>query len=138
MQLSRLAVTRPITTAMMLISVLVLGGIAIIRLPLAYLPEIDVPFIGVQIPFPNSNPKEIEREIIKPVEEVLSTLTGVKTLNATASADQAEFFLEFDWGHELDVVRMQVSEKMDQVKGELRVVQLWIPEAGAGQEYALW
>ena len=119
MQLSRLAVKRPITTAMLLISVLVLGGIAIVRLPLAYLPEIDVPFIGVQIPFPNSNPKEIEREIVKPVEEVLSTLTGVKTLNATASADQAEFFLEFDWGHELDVVRMQVSEKMDQVKGDL-------------------
>ena len=119
MQLPRLAVTRPITTAMLLISVLVLGGIAIVRLPLAYLPEIDVPFIGVQIPFPNSNPKEVEREIVKPVEEVLSTLTGVKTLNATARADQAEFFLEFDWGHELDVVRMQVSEKMDQVEGEL-------------------
>jgi HAE1 family hydrophobic/amphiphilic exporter-1 len=121
MELSRLAVTRPITTAMLLISVLVLGGIAIVRLPLAYLPEIDVPFIGVQIPFPNSNPKEIEREIVKPVEEVLSTLAGVKTLNATASADQAEFFLEFDWGHELDVVRMQVSEKMDQVKADLPV-----------------
>jgi len=119
MQLSRLAVKRPITTAMLLISVLVLGSIAIVRLPLAYLPEIDVPFIGVQIPYPNSNPKEIEREIVKPVEEVLSTLAGVKTLNATASADNAEFFLEFDWGNELDVVRMQVSEKMDQVKGEL-------------------
>jgi len=119
MQLPRLAVKRPITTAMLLISVLVLGGIAIARLPLAYLPEIDVPFIGVQIPYPNSNPKEIEREIVKPVEEVLSTLAGVKTLNATASADNAEFFLEFDWGHELDVVRMQVSEKMDQVKAEL-------------------
>ena len=121
MQLPRLAVKRPITTAMLLISVLVLGGIAIARLPLAYLPEIDVPFIGVQIPYPNSNPKEIEREIVKPVEEVLSTLAGVKTLNATASADNAEFFLEFDWGHELDVVRMQVSEKMDQVKAELPV-----------------
>ncbi len=119
MQLPRLAVKRPITTAMLLISVLVLGGIAIARLPLAYLPEIDVPFIGVQIPYPNSNPKEVEREIIKPVEEVLSTLAGVKTLNATANADDAEFFLEFDWGHELDVVRMQVSEKMDQVKAEL-------------------
>ncbi len=93
MQLPRLAVKRPITTAMLLISVLVLGGIAIARLPLAYLPEIDVPFIGVQIPYPNSNPKEIEREIVKPVEEVLSTLAGVKTLNATASADKAEFFL---------------------------------------------
>ena len=49
----------------------------------------------------------------------MSTLSGVKTLNATASADQAEFFLEFDWGNELDIVRMQVSEKMDQIKPEL-------------------
>jgi len=51
--------------------------------------------------------------------EVLATLPGVKTLNATASADQAEFFLEFDWGYELDIVRMQVSEKVDQVKADL-------------------
>ncbi len=119
MKFSHLAVNRPITTAVLLISVLVIGGIAIVRLPLAYLPEVDVPFIGVQIPYPNSNPKEVEKEIIKPVEEILSTLSGVKTLNATASADQAEFFLEFDWGNELDIVRMQVSEKMDQIKPEL-------------------
>jgi HAE1 family hydrophobic/amphiphilic exporter-1 len=78
-----------------------------------------VPFIGIEIPYPNSNPAQVEKEIVKPVEEVLATLPGVKTLNATASADQAEFFLEFDWGYELDIVRMQVSEKVDLVKGDL-------------------
>jgi len=119
MSLPRLAVTRPITTAMLLISVLILGAISIQRLPLAYLPEVDVPFIGIEIPYPSSNPKEVEREIVKPVEEVLSTLTGIKTLNGTATADKAEFRLEFDWGNELDIARMQVSEKMDQVKAEL-------------------
>ena len=75
-----LAVRRPITTAMVLISVIVLGGIAVSRLPLAYLPEVDVPFIQVEIPYPNSNPTQIEKEITKPVEEVLSTLSGVKKL----------------------------------------------------------
>ena len=119
MQLPRLAVRRPITTAVILISVLVMGGIALTRLPLAYLPEVDVPFIGIEIPYPNSNPAQVEKEIVKPVEEVLATLPGVKTLNATASADRAEFFLEFDWGYELDIVRMQVSEKVDQVKADL-------------------
>jgi HAE1 family hydrophobic/amphiphilic exporter-1 len=80
---------------------------------------VDVPFIGIEIPYPNSNPKQVEKEIVKPVEEVLSTLSGVKTLNADAEADQASFFLQFDWGQSLDVVRMQVSEKMEQVKGDL-------------------
>ncbi len=119
MRLPRLAVQRPITTGMILISVLVTGLIAVTRIPLAYLPEVDVPFIGIQIPYPNSNPQQIEREIVRPVEEVLSTLPGIKTLNSQASADEAQFWLEFLWGEELDVVRMQVSEKMDQVKPEL-------------------
>ena len=119
MRLPRLAVQRPITTAMILISVLVMGGIAVTRLPLAYLPEVDVPFIGIEIPYPNSNPAQVEKDIVKPVEEVLATLPGVKTLNATAGADRAEFFLEFDWGYDLDVVRMQVSEKIDLVKADL-------------------
>jgi HAE1 family hydrophobic/amphiphilic exporter-1 len=119
MSLPHLAVHRPVTTAMLLLSVLVIGGIAAFRLPLAYLPEIDVPFIGVQVPYPSSNPQQIEREIAKPVEEVLATLPGVKKLNSTSNADGAEFFVEFDWGNELDIVRMLVSEKMDQVEQEL-------------------
>jgi HAE1 family hydrophobic/amphiphilic exporter-1 len=121
MSLARLAVKKPVTTAMILVSILVLGGIAAFRLPLAYLPEIDVPFIGVQIPYPNSNPEQVERQIVRPVEEILATIPGVKTLNARATADQAEFFLEFDWGNSLDIVRMQVGEKMDLVKAELPV-----------------
>jgi hydrophobic/amphiphilic exporter-1 (mainly G- bacteria), HAE1 family len=125
MNLPRLAVTRPVTTLMVLVSVLVIGGIATARLPLGFLPQVDVPFIGITIPYPNSNPTQIEKEIIKPVEEALSTLSGVKKLSSTATADDAEFQLEFKWGQELDIVRMHVSEKMDQVRASL--------PAGVGQ-----
>jgi len=119
MSIIRLAVKRPVTTAMLLVSILVVGSIAAFRLPLAYLPEIDVPFIGIQIPYPNSNPEQIEKEIVRPVEELLATLPGVKSLNATATADEASFFLEFDWGNSLDIVRMQVGEKVDQIQPDL-------------------
>jgi HAE1 family hydrophobic/amphiphilic exporter-1 len=119
MSLPRLAVDRPITTVMILISVLVVGGIAVSRLPLAYLPKVDAPFIIVEVPYPNSNPTQMEKEIARPVEEVLSTLTGLSKLRSVSSADGAEFELEFTWGDDLDVVRMQVSEKMEQVKASL-------------------
>jgi HAE1 family hydrophobic/amphiphilic exporter-1 len=119
MNLPKLAVTRPVTTLMVLVSVLVLGGVAWSRLPLAYLPEVDAPFIGIQIPYPNSNPTQVEKEIAKPVEEALSTLSGIKKLRSTSTADGAELNLEFDWGRDLDVVRMQVSEKIEQVKPSL-------------------
>ncbi|MEM8963295.1 MAG: efflux RND transporter permease subunit, partial [Acidobacteriota bacterium] len=119
MSLPTLAVRRPITIAMALASVLLFGSIALSRLPLAFLPAVDVPFIFVQIPYPNANPAQIEREITKPVEEVLATLSGVKKMRATSTADEAQLRLEFNWGEDLDVVRMQVSEKLDQIAPDL-------------------
>lgn len=119
MNLPKLAVDRPVTTLMVLLSILVIGGVAARRLPLAFLPQVDFPAIQVQVPYPNSNPTQIEKEITKPVEEALATLSGVKKLTATSTADNAEFQLQFDWGQDLDVVRMQVSEKIDQVRPTL-------------------
>ena len=114
-----LAVRRPVTTIMVLLSVMVVGAIAISRMPLAFLPEVDAPFIGIRIQYPNSNPSQVEREIVKPVEELLATLPSVKKLRSTATADSAEFAMEFDWGLELDIVRMLVSERMDQIRPSL-------------------
>ncbi|MEM9599172.1 MAG: efflux RND transporter permease subunit, partial [Acidobacteriota bacterium] len=119
MNLPRLAVRRPISVAMLLLSVLLFGALAISRLPLAFLPEVDAPFIFVQIPHPDANPAQVEREITKPVEEILGTLSGVKRLRSRSDADGAELRLEFHWGEDLDLVRMQVSEKMDQIEPEL-------------------
>ncbi len=119
MSLPSLAVRRPITTAMLLLSVLLFGGIALTRLQVAFLPEVDFPFIAVEIPFNNTNPTQVEREITKPVEETLATLSGIKRLTSESNADGASVFMRFDWGYDLDILRMQVSEKMDQVKPEL-------------------
>ncbi|MFZ2491785.1 MAG: efflux RND transporter permease subunit [Thermoanaerobaculia bacterium] len=119
MSLPSLAVRRPITTIMALVCAVIIGGIALTRMRLALLPEVDAPFIMVQIPYPNSNPWQIEKEITKPVEETLATLSGIKKLNSRSNADSAEVFLEFDWGQDLDIIRMQVSDKVDQIKPAL-------------------
>ena len=119
MSLPRLAVQRPVTTAVLLASILLFGGLATARLPLAFLPEVDAPFIGIEIPYQDSSPAEVDREITEPVEERLATLSGVKTLHSRSEPDGAFFELEFDWGQDLDVVRMRVSELMDQVEPEL-------------------
>ncbi|HUF78256.1 MAG TPA: efflux RND transporter permease subunit, partial [Thermoanaerobaculia bacterium] len=119
MSLPRLAVRRPVATAMLLASILVFGALATARLPLSFLPEVDAPFIGIEIPYPDSSPAEVDREITDPVEDRLATLSGVKKLRSTSGADGARFELQFTWGEDLDLVRMRVSELMDQVQAEL-------------------
>lgn len=119
MTLVRLALDRPVTTLMLLVSILAVGVMGLVRLPLAYLPKVDVPFIVVQIPRPNSSPLQIQEEVTEPVEEALATLSGIDTLRSESTADSAVFFLEFDWGQELDIVRMQVSETVERVRPTL-------------------
>jgi HAE1 family hydrophobic/amphiphilic exporter-1 len=80
MWLTRLAIQRPITASMVLLSLLVLGAISFLRIPLNFLPNEQFPFIGVSIPYPNGIPSQVEREIARPIEEVLSTLGGVKEI----------------------------------------------------------
>jgi len=119
MNLPRLAVTRPITTFMILVCLVVLGGMSGARLPLAFLPTLDIPFVAVIVPYPNSNPTQIERTIARPLEEAFATLPDVKRMNSNSSADACEVFMEFEWGLELDVIRTLVREKLDQVRPSL-------------------
>jgi HAE1 family hydrophobic/amphiphilic exporter-1 len=116
MSLPALAVRRPITTFMILVSVVVLGSLSAARLPLAFLPNLDIPFVAVIVPYPNSNPTQIEKTIARPLEEAFATLPDVKRMNSTSNADSCEVFMEFEWGLELDVIRTLVREKLDQAK----------------------
>ncbi|MEM9460315.1 MAG: efflux RND transporter permease subunit [Myxococcota bacterium] len=119
MSLVRLAITRPVTALVLLVVLMLLGGIAIQRVPLAFLPEVDVPIIMIEVPHPDKSPRQIEREIVEPVEDALSTLSGIKSLRSSATADGASFVLEFEWGESIDVIRMQVTEKLDGVRARL-------------------
>jgi HAE1 family hydrophobic/amphiphilic exporter-1 len=121
MRLAELSVHRPVTVFMGLVSLVVLGAVALTRLPLAFLPTVDAPIIAISVPYPNSSPLQVEREIVKPLEEALSTLSGVRKLTSTANADSAQLNLEFSWGQSISMIRLKVGEKIDQIRKDLPV-----------------
>ena len=119
MSLPRLAVNRPVTTAMVLLSLLVLGGISFTRIPLAYLPDVDFPGVFVTVPYPNASPQQVEREIVQPLEEALATIPGARRIRSTATADSANLQLEFTWGETVDVARAKVFEAVEDARRDL-------------------
>ncbi|HET9234441.1 MAG TPA: efflux RND transporter permease subunit, partial [Candidatus Eisenbacteria bacterium] len=119
MWLTRLAVRHPVTTSMLLLSLLVLGGISIFRLPLNFLPNENFPQIQVMIPYQNGIPAQVEREIARPVEEVLSTLGGVKEIYSYSDPEQCIVGVDFEWGRDVNVLRLEVKEKLDQIRSTL-------------------
>ncbi|MCI0444907.1 efflux RND transporter permease subunit, partial [bacterium] len=119
MSLAGLAIKKPITTIVVLASIVVLGAIAATRMKLAYLPNVDFPAVFIRVDYPNSSPTQIEKNIVKPIEEALSTMSGIKNMNSKSTADGAEIELEFDWGLKLDLIRTEIGEKIEMVRKDL-------------------
>ena len=120
MTIAELSLRRPVTVIMFFVSMLVVGLIAGARLPLEQFPEVSPPFIFVELPYPGSTPEEVENSIIRPVEEAVSTLEGIKRLESRSSADGGGVFIEFsDWDRDVEVLASQARERIDAIRGEL-------------------
>ena len=89
MSIAELSLKRPVTTVMLFVSMFVVGLIAAIRLPLEALPDVSAPFLFVQMPYAGSTPEEVEREILRPTEEALATMPGIKRMEGRARSDGA-------------------------------------------------
>jgi len=116
MALSDHALRRPVTVLVMTAALLVLGAVSFTRLKMDFLPKIDFPFIGVWAPYPNAIPAQVEKEIARPVEEIMATLGDVNEIFSESDEDGAFIGVLFDFGRSVDVLRMDVKEKLEQVK----------------------
>jgi hydrophobic/amphiphilic exporter-1 (mainly G- bacteria), HAE1 family len=112
----RYAVGRPVTVGMATLGVLVLGWISLTRLPLEYLPTFSSSNISVNAPYPSSSPEEVERLIVRPLEDSLSTINGIDTLSANASASQASINITFVDGTDMDMAAVDVRDRIDRVR----------------------
>ena len=120
MNITELSIRRPVTTIMLFVSMVVIGLIAAFRLPLESQPEASAPFFFVQLPYVGSTPEEVERNLVRPVEEALATMSGIKSLNANASADSGGVFVEFaDWGRDIAVAASEARERIDAIRDQL-------------------
>jgi len=119
MTLPELAIRRPVTTLTILVSVVVLGLVALARLPLGFMPEVDEPVLFVHVPFPNSTPEQTERMVVRPLEEVLVSVKGIRNMWSHCTADRGRIRLDFDWGHQMSLARAEVLERIDRVRREL-------------------
>ena len=118
MNLSQSSLRRPVTTLMVFACLMVIGAISAKLVPLEYFPEMDFPGIFINIPYPGSTPEEVERQITRPAEEVLSTISGIKRMNSSSSENGAGIDLRFEWGEDTAIKALEAREKLDGIRNE--------------------
>jgi HAE1 family hydrophobic/amphiphilic exporter-1 len=119
MTLPELAIRRHVTTLMIIISMVVLGSVALNRLPLAFMPDVEVPMLFVSLPYQNASPSQVERTVVRPVEDALGSVKGLRNMFSHCDQNGGNVMLEFDWSTNMQVARTEVWEKIDRVRDEL-------------------
>jgi HAE1 family hydrophobic/amphiphilic exporter-1 len=120
MSLAYTSLRRPVTAVMFYVSIMVVGLIAAFRLPLEQFPEVNVPFIYVDMPYPGSTPAEVERSIARPAEEALATLPGIGMINSISRGDGAGVFMQFsDWDRDIEITASEARDRLDAIRKDL-------------------
>jgi hydrophobic/amphiphilic exporter-1 (mainly G- bacteria), HAE1 family len=119
MTLPEIAIKRHVTMLMIIVSLVVLGAVALFRLPLAFMPDFEQPRLFVQLPYQNASPAQVERLIVRPVEEALGSVNGLRHMWSHIDDQGGTIGLEFDWAQNMKVSRTDVWEKIDRVRRDL-------------------
>lgn len=119
MRLAQISVNRPVTTAMIFIAMIVLGLVSMSLLGLDLLPDLEIPVISVLTVYEGAGPEEVETLITKPMEESLSTISGVDEVISVSKEGLSAVTLKFDWGEKIDEIANDVREKVDLAKMRL-------------------
>ncbi|WP_343559866.1 efflux RND transporter permease subunit [Kiloniella sp. b19] len=109
--------SRTVLTSLLLI--LISGTISYITIPKEDTPDINVPFIYVSMHYEGISPADSERLLLKPMEQELKDIEGVKEMTSTAYQGGGNVTMEFDAGFDVDIALANVREKVDIAKAEL-------------------
>lgn len=116
MQVTRVAIRRPVTVSMAVAAVALFGYVSVQRLPVNLLPEISYPSLTVQTDYEDAAPEEVETLLTRPVEEAVGVVSGLNRITSVSRPGQSEVVLEFNWSTDMDVAGVDVREKLDLIE----------------------
>ena len=115
----KLFIRRPVFTTMLVMLLVVFGITSYPSLGIDLYPDIDFPIVTVRITYTGASPEEMEGLITKPVEDAVSSVSGIKTLSSTSREGISETIIEFELGTNAKMAANDVREKVAGVRRRL-------------------
>jgi multidrug efflux pump subunit AcrB len=115
LNLTAISLKNPAAVAVAVALILLFGAFSLFRLPVQLFPDIDNPRIAIQTGWRAASPREIESEIIEPIEAVLRGLPGLKEMSAVANAGEGWVNLEFGLDTDMQRTLVEVISRMNRL-----------------------
>ncbi|MFC2170867.1 efflux RND transporter permease subunit [Calditrichota bacterium] len=116
MKIADISIKRPVMMTMIILTFVVIGIFSLGRLGLDLMPDIDFPFVSLVTIYPGAGPEEIEKLLNEPMEEEISSISGVKNTFSVAQEGVSILFAEFQLGQDVDIAAIDVKDKIDAIR----------------------
>jgi len=116
MNIVNFSVRRSVTTAMLMLALVVFGSVAYDRLAVNLLPDITYPSLTIKTEYEGAAPAEVEDVITKPIEESVGVVDNIMRVSSVSRPGESYVILEFAWGTNMDFAGLNVREKLDLVQ----------------------
>jgi multidrug efflux pump len=116
---SEVCIERPVMTTVLSLGIVLLGGIALLRLPNRELPDVDPPVLAVTTVYPGAAPEVVETSITQVLEDELIGIEGVRHLTSTSREQGSLISVEFELYRDVDDAANDVRDKVARARGEL-------------------
>jgi multidrug efflux pump len=119
MNISTPFIVRPIATTLLMIGVTLVGLVAYFVLPIAGVPQVDVPTIRISASLPGANAETMASSVAGPLERQLSLIAGVTAMSSTSSLSHTAIQVEFDLSRNIDAAAQDVQTAINAAGGDL-------------------
>jgi multidrug efflux pump len=119
MHLSAPFIKRPVATSLLSVALLLAGSVAYSVLPVASLPDVDFPVIGVGAGLPGGSPETMASAVATPLERQFGRIAGVNQMTSSSSLGSASVTLQFDLNRNIDAAARDVQACINAARSQL-------------------
>lgn len=105
-------IKRPVFTTMLVMLLVVFGLGSYPSLGIDLNPDVDFPLVMVSVSFAGTSPEEMESLVTKPIEDAVSSLSGIKNLSSVTREGSSQITIEFEFGTDPKLAANEVREKV--------------------------
>jgi len=120
MLLSDFSIKRPISMVVIIIALMCLGLLALNKLKVNQIPDVEQPVMVVTVPYPGASPETVEREVINRIEKALQSIPQVYQIRSTAAESQATIVIIFNF-------KKNMVEASDEIRNAIATVRYKLP-----------
>jgi HAE1 family hydrophobic/amphiphilic exporter-1 len=119
MFISDLAIKRPVLTIVSMLALSLFGIVSLTQLDTDEFPEIDAPIVVIAIPYPGASPDIVEREVIEPIEEVISGISGVDRMRSNSLDGFGNIIVEFVFEKNPQQATQEIRDEISSIRNDL-------------------